>query len=194
MNLKFITHLETFATNAQLHKLVSGNLWSGACSFPDLIEGDRRTLLLRVQNDAKLENWDADLPMHDRPDFEKWKSLRALLSRARKAIACDPIVAPNLDLTAPLGRVVIAVLQPGGVVPWQIDPGEYADRHLQFCVALVTNPRVLFYCNGDGAPILPGSLVYFDATEYHSVVNFGDAPCAHVVFGLRRREAPDASV
>lgn len=197
VTLRFITHLETFSTNAQFHRLVAGDIWAGKTPLAQMTDErmPHKTLLLRVQNDHSLANWLDDLPMHDQPEFEKWKTLRGLLSRARRAIAFDPILGPMVDPTAPLGRVVISVLQPRSPMMWHSDLGEYAKRHLRFHVVLVTNPRCHLHCGGDTIHAPQGALVHLNALEQHCATNFGEAPRAHLIFELRRRdmEAEDAT-
>src|SRR5487761_1894574 len=132
MTLRWITHLDTFSVNAQLHRLTGGDLWKGKTALAQMTDPKmpHKTLLLRVQDKPSLENWLDDLPMHDQPVFEKWKSMRTLIARARRAISIDPFIGPLVDATAPLGRVVISILQPHSVMAWHSDLGEYAKHHL----------------------------------------------------------------
>lgn len=191
MNLHWITHLETFAANAKFYKLVSGDPWAGKSAIQRMTDPKlpHNTLMLRVQNEPSLDNWLDDLPMNDQPAFAEWKSLRTLIARARKAISFDPVLGPLIDLSAPLGRVVISVLQPRSTMMWHSDLGDYAKRHFRFHVSLVTNPRCFLYCGAEALHVPQGSLVYLNAVEQHCAVNFGEAQRSHLIFELRRRDA-----
>lgn len=191
MNFRFITHLETFRANAQFAKLTGGDPWAGKTPLAQMIDPKlpHKTLYLRVQNEPSLDNWLEDLPMHDQPEFEKWATMRQLLARARRAIAFDPMLGPMVDSTAPLGRVVISVLQPHSPMMWHTDLGPYAKAHLRFHVALMTNPRCQVYCNGESFHLPVGMLAHLNVLEWHCATNFGESTRAHLIFELRRRDA-----
>ena len=194
VGLRFITHLETLPVLAQFHKLVTGDQWAGKTALAQMTDAKlaHKTLYLRVQNSPSLANWLDDLPMHDQPEFERWKSMRALLARARKAIYGDPLLRNMVDPAAAPGRIVISVLQPRTALAWHSDLGEYAKRHLRFHVALTTNPGCALHCGHEQMHIPVGGLVFLDALQQHCATNWGDGPRSHLIFELRRCDAPEA--
>lgn len=193
MNLKFITHLDVLAASAQFCRLVTADPWAGKTPLAQMTDASmpHKTLLLRVQNSPSQENWLDDLPMHDQPEYEKWKSLRLLLGRARKSIFADPILREMVDPEAAPGRVVISILRPNSVMAWHSDLGEYAKRHLRFHLALQTNPACYLHDRHEQMHLPVGGLAYLNALEQHCAANWGVSLRSHVIFELRRRDAPD---
>ena len=194
MNFRFVTHVDIFSVLAKFHHLVSGDQWAGQTPLAQmtLLEVPHKTLYLRVQENPTRENWFDDLPMHDEPEYEKWKSLRSVLARCRKAIFADPMLGPMIDQLAAPGRIVISVLQPRSTMNWHSDIGEYAARHIRFHLALTTNPLCMLYCGGEQYHLHVGTLAHINVLEQHSAVNFGISPRSHVVFELRRKAVSDA--
>lgn len=192
-NLRFITHLDVLAVQAQFYRLL--NPVDAKKSKVRWMTDERmphKTMLLRVQKDAKQENWLDDLPLYDEPEYETWKSLRKLLANAKKAIFNDPMLRDLVDPTAAPGRIVISVLNPDSIMMPHHDLGEYAKRHLRFHLALQTNPACLLYCKLEQMHLPVGGLAFLNALDTHWAVNWGTSPRAHVIFELRRRDAPDA--
>jgi hypothetical protein len=188
INLRWITHLETFAVNARFHALVSGDVWKGDTQIPQVTDETHKTLMLRARDPASGDAAPADLPV-----LAEWKSMRSLLSRARRAILADPVFGQALDHDAPLGSVGISVLKPQTAKAWMRDLGEHEQRHFRFYVALITNPRCQLYAGGEQIHVAQGSLVFLNTLAEHSEVNFGEAPSAHLVLELRRFLLPEQS-
>ena len=192
-NLRFITHLDPLAVQAQYYRLCnpidpkkSKVVWMTDERMP------HKTMLLRVQKDPSLKNWLDDLPLYDEPEYEGWKSLRKLLGEARKAIFSDPVLREMVDPTAQPGRVVISALNPNSIMTPHSDLGEYAKRHARFHLAVQTNPACLLHCRIESLHLPAGGLAYLNALETHWAVNWGRSPRAHVIFELRLRDAPEA--
>lgn len=194
MNLRFITHLDTLSAAAQFHKLVNGDPWAGKTTLRQQTDPDmpHKTLMLRVQASPTRENWLDDLPMHDEPEYERWKSLRALLARSRRAIFEHSELRNLVDPVAEPGRIVISVLQPGRPMAWHPDLGDYAKRHLRFHLALQTNPACMIYVRNESLILPTGGLAFINALEWHSAANWGFSTRSHVIFELRRRDAAKA--
>lgn len=194
MNLRFVTHLDPLSVCAQFHRLVNGDPWGGKTALAQMtdVAMPHKTLLLRVQNSPALANWLDDLPMFDQPEFEKWKSLRALLGRARKAIFADSVLRNMVDPEAPPGRIVLSILKPNSVMAWHSDLGEYAKRHLRFHLALQTNPGCYLQNRHEQMHLPVGGLTYLNALEQHCAANWGTSVRSHLIFEIRRRDAPDA--
>jgi hypothetical protein len=75
-----------------------------------------------------------------------------------------------------LGRIIISRLRPGGVIlPHSDDTGEYVltpDR-ARYHIILQNSPGSLYHC-GDESVFMPaGSVWWFNAHQFHSVVNGG---------------------
>lgn len=193
MHFRFVTHLDTLAATAQFHKLVKGDPWAGQTPLAQMTDEamPHKTLLLRVQNVSSRENWLDDLPMFDQPEYEKWKSMQRLLIQARKAIFADPVLNQMVDAGAPTGRIVISVLKPHSVMAWHSDLGEYAKRHVRFHFVLQTNPLCKLYCGPEMVHAPVGALVFLNSQEQHSAANWGSTLRSHVIFELRRRDAPE---
>lgn len=194
MNLRFVTQFDTLAANAYFHRVVGGDVWAGKTELAQMVDPrmPHKTLLLRCQNNPTLDNWLDDLPMRDQPGFEKWKTLRALLGKARKAIFADPVLRNAVDPEAPPGRIVISILKPNSVMAWHSDLGEYAKNHLRFHLALQTNMGCFLYNRNEQLHLPAGGLMYLNALEQHCAANWGDTFRSHLIFEMRRRDAPGA--
>lgn len=197
-NFRFLTHLETFAVVGQCHKMAP-KTWSTMqargegmkvpckrCQLPT------RSLPLRCHATPDLDNWLEDLPVHDRPEFERWKSMQVLLKRARTAIMADPVLRSIVDPEAPMGRVMVSLLPKQSYISWHQDNGPYHDRHLRFHIALVTNPLCFLHSGPEQLHVPVGTLVWFNNRASHCATNWGHSDRIHVIFELpRRQEQPD---
>lgn len=190
---RFVTHLDTLSAAAQFCKLVAHDPWAGATPLAQMTDDTmpHKSLLLRVQNASSIDNWFDDLPMFDQPEYEKWKSLKRLMTQARKAIFADDFLSRHLDASKPTGRMVISIMKPRGTMTWHSDVGEYAERHMRFHLVLQTNPLCKLYCGPEMIHAPVGALVYLNALEQHSAANWGATPRSHVIFELRRKDAPE---
>lgn len=186
-NFRFITHLDTFDVVARLHKL-NPHSWPGVAARGEI--GDVRlpvkSLLLRHHAKVTLDNWLDDLPVSDSEELKKWASMRRLLKQARRAILQMPDLRAFLDTQAPMGRVMVSGLQPGGAITWHTDNGKYHERHVRFHIALVTNPLCEILSQNEKVHMPVGSLWLFNNRVMHSAINFGTEPRYHVVFELPR--------
>lgn len=192
MGLRAIAHLETLPAVARLHKLTHGDPWKGTPDCVQMEDKDlpHKTLLLRCQKAPTVENFPADLPMFDQPEFEKFPAWRNIIARARKAIFADQALRDALDASAPLGRVVVSVLAAKGVMSWHKDVGDYAKRHMRFHVPLVTNPNCTLYSGNMQSHIPVGLLTWLDVLELHCAANWAAAGArSHLIFEFRRRDA-----
>lgn len=195
MGLRAIGHVETFPAVARLHKLTHGDPWKATPDCAQMTDPDlpHKTLLLRCQKAPTVENFPDDLPMHDQPEYEKFSVWKNLVMRARKLIFADPVLREELDASAPLGRVVISVLQAKGVMSWHKDVGDYAKRHMRFHVPLVTNPGCTLYSGNMQAHIPVGLLTWLDVLDLHCAANWGMGPRSHAIFEFRRRDAEEGA-
>lgn len=192
-NFRLITHLDTFDVVARLHKL-NPTSWAGVAARGEI--GDVRlpvkSILLRSHAKVTLDNWLDDLPVNDSETLTKWPSMQRLLKKARREIMRMPDLRGFLDTGAPMGRVMISGLQPGGAITWHTDNGPYHDRHARFHIALVTNPLCEILSRNEKVHMPVGSLWLFNNRVMHSAINFGTEPRYHVVFELPRI-MPDAA-
>lgn len=147
-----LTHLETFAVIARLHKI--------RLDIP--ADG-----LLPMREDDK-----------DTPAYQSWKSLQALIERARKAIKSAEGV----------GMVMIERLSAGAVTDWSREKDH--PYHL-FRIPLVTNPGCHEYAGGEVVHMPVGSLWWQDVEAHNSSANFGEAPRYHLAFELLKPGADD---
>lgn len=80
-----------------------------------------------------------------------------------------------------IGRVVVALLRPGGVIRAHRDEGGYALAHRRFHFSLTSEPECLFVCGDESVTMLPGEAWEFNHHEVHSVVNASENPRIHVI-------------
>jgi hypothetical protein len=192
MGLRAIGHVETFPVVARLHKLTHGDPWKNTPDCAQMVDADlpHKTLLLRCQKAPSVENFPADLPMHDQPEYEKFPVWKNLVARARKLILADPVMRDAIDAAAPLGRVVVSVLAPKSLMTPHKDVGDYAKRHLRFHAPLVTNPHCTLYAGNSQAHLPVGLLTWIDVLDLHWAANWAQAGArSHLIFELRRRDA-----
>lgn len=182
-NFRFITHLDTFAVIARLHKLNPAS-WKGepARGEPDICKS--RSLLLRKHNNPTPENWLEDLPLHDTPELEQWVSLKKLLAQARKAIYADPAMKSVLDPSAPPGRVMLSVLTKENAIQWHTDNGPYHERHTRFHIPLLTNPLCFLQVRNEQVHMEVGALWWFNNRYQHTAINFGLTHRVHLIFEM----------
>lgn len=183
IHFRWITHLDTFAVIAQLHKM-KPSTWKGepARGEPDICKS--RSLLLRHHNSPTQDNWLEDLPLHDSDILEKWVSLNRLLTFARKAIFADPATRTVLDPSAPPGRVMLSMLTKENAIQWHTDNGPYHQRHIRFHVPLLTNPGCAIQVQGESVHMEVGSLWWFNNRYQHTATNFGRHMRIHLIFEM----------
>jgi hypothetical protein len=80
-----------------------------------------------------------------------------------------------------IGRVVVALLRPGGVIKSHRDEGAYALAHRRFHFSLTSAPECIFVCGDESVTMLPGQAWEFNHHEVHSVVNASEEPRIHVI-------------
>lgn len=194
MNFRYITHLETLAVLSHLHKL-QPSTWTGGDEINDAGAGP--SLLLRGHENATAENWPDDLPVIELPELEKWKSMQALLSRARKAVMQDHDALTVKVGLAPLlsgrmARAKVSRLDAGSTVFWHVDEGHYHSKTARFHLPLVTNPGCTLYSGNEQVHLPVGALWHVNNHAMHSEANWGMGYRVHLIFDMRVVEAPAA--
>lgn len=84
-------------------------------------------------------------------------------------------------LGAVWGRSRLMGLAAGGEVPSHIDINYYWRTHLRIHIPVITNPDVLFTCDGETVHMEPGSCWIFDSFRPHDVQNKGAEQRIHMV-------------
>ena len=84
-------------------------------------------------------------------------------------------------LGAVWGRSRLMGLAAGGEVPPHIDINYYWRTHLRIHIPVITNPDVLFTCDGETVHMEPGSCWIFDSFRSHDVQNKGSEQRIHLV-------------
>lgn len=193
-NFRFITHLETLAVLAQLHKLQPAT-WKGVpergeVNHPEI--GLGASILLRGHEGITEENWLDDLPVGEAPPLEKWNSMKRLLSAARTAVMADhDAVARAMGkplLSGKMARAMLSRLDPGSTIFWHTDNGPYHSRTARFHMPLVTNPLCTMYSGNEQLHMETGSLWYFNNKCRHSAANWGAHLRVHLIFEMYRAD------
>jgi hypothetical protein len=94
---------------------------------------------------------------------------------------CPYIMALMAELGDVWGRSRLMRLAPGAAVPVHIDVHYYWRTHLRIHIPVVTNPGVLFTCNGETVHMEAGECWVFDSFALHEVQNKGAERRVHLV-------------
>lgn len=182
---------------ANLHKLQPAT-WKGVAARGEVNRpeiGLGASLLLRGHDHITRENWLDDLPVVDLPELVKWKSMQALLARARKAIMADHAALVRQTgkplLSGEMARAMVSRLDPGSTIFWHLDDGPYHSKTARFHLPLVTNPGCIHYSGPESLHMEAGSLWYFNNHVRHSAANWGQSFRVHLIFEMRRAETGD---
>lgn len=188
-----VDFIDVFDALPRLHGL-NPNGWAGVVARGEI--GDVRlptkSLLLRAHDKVTMKNWLEDLPCVDRPELEKWPSMKRMLAQARKAILADANLRPRIDQSAPMGRVMLTMMPPDGVIQPHTDNGPYHETHLRFHLPLVTNPLAVLYSREQTYHLPVGHLWWFNNRVTHWAANWGKSPRIHVIFEMPRLVAGHA--
>ena len=95
--------------------------------------------------------------------------------------ACPYIKEIMADLDGVWGRSRLMGLAAGADVPEHVDVGYYWRTHLRIHIPIITNPKVVFTCDGESVHMAPGECWVFDSFRMHNVRNGGDAKRVHLV-------------
>lgn len=86
-----------------------------------------------------------------------------------------------------IGRVVIAMLRPGGLISPHIDEGEYADHHERYHFVLHSNPKCTFICGEEAVKMQAGEIWTFNHKLEHEVINADlENPRVHIIADYRK--------
>jgi len=94
---------------------------------------------------------------------------------------CPYIMGAMAELDGTWGRSRLMGLAPGAVVPTHIDVHYYWRTHLRIHIPVITNPGVLFTCNGETVHMKAGECWVFDSFALHDVKNQGSERRVHLV-------------
>lgn len=95
--------------------------------------------------------------------------------------ACPYIMQVMADIGAVWGRSRLMGLAPGADVRPHIDTSYHWRTHLRIHIPVVTNPGVLFTCDGESVHMRPGECWLFDSFRLHTVRNSGSKKRIHLV-------------
>jgi hypothetical protein len=84
-------------------------------------------------------------------------------------------------LASTWGRSRLMALEPGAVVPPHVDTHYYWRTHLRVHIPAITNPDVVFTCNGETIHMVAGECWILDSFYMHSVANLGSDTRVHLV-------------
>jgi len=94
---------------------------------------------------------------------------------------CPYIMDLMAELDGVWGRSRLMGLAPGAVVPVHIDVHYYWRTHLRIHIPVITNPGVLFSCDGESVHMNAGECWVFDSFALHYVQNKGTERRVHLV-------------
>lgn len=119
----------------------------------------------------------------DRPIMEEWRDV------------LDPVLA---EATAAYGyrdgdfpRIMLARMQPGGVIHPHRDANPAAKWPHKIHIPLQTNPDVTFFIDGVGHKLEEGEAVEVNNMAVHGVENRGSTDRIHLIFEYFDRDQPD---
>jgi hypothetical protein len=95
--------------------------------------------------------------------------------------ACPYIMKVMADIGAVWGRSRLMGLAPGADVRPHIDTSYHWRTHLRIHIPVITNPDVLFACDGEIVHMAPGECWLFDSFRMHGVRNSGSEKRIHLV-------------
>lgn len=85
-----------------------------------------------------------------------------------------------------VGRVVIAMLRPGGIISRHTDEGSYADNHSRYHFVLHSNPHCTFICGNEAVKMQAGEIWTFNHKKEHEVINADtENPRIHIIADYR---------
>jgi Aspartyl/Asparaginyl beta-hydroxylase len=96
-------------------------------------------------------------------------------------LSCPYILEIMAELGAVWGRSRLMGLAPGAVVPEHVDVGHYWRTHFRIHIPVITNPKVIFTCEGEKANMAAGECWVFDSFRTHDVHNGGADKRIHLV-------------
>lgn len=95
--------------------------------------------------------------------------------------ACPYILDIMADIGAVWGRSRLMGLAAGAVVPEHVDVGHYWRTHFRIHIPVITNPKVVFTCEGEMVNMAAGECWIFDSFRTHDVYNGGSDKRIHLV-------------
>lgn len=136
-----------------------------------------KSIILRAPAERKLETWIDDVDHFDSAELTGWKIATNLLTKIRRQIG-----------NAEMGKAMVVLLKPGGVIDWHRDEGPYYEKHWRFHLPIVTNPLCLMYSGSSAAHMPVGQLTGFDNIDWHSAANHGQHDRIHLIVDIRKPE------
>ncbi|MFZ1367263.1 aspartyl/asparaginyl beta-hydroxylase domain-containing protein, partial [Sphingorhabdus sp.] len=95
--------------------------------------------------------------------------------------ACPYILDIMRNIGAVWGRSRLMGLAAGAVVPEHVDVGHYWRTHFRIHIPVITNPKVVFTCEGEMVNMAAGECWIFDSFRTHDVYNGGSDKRIHLV-------------
>lgn len=89
-----------------------------------------------------------------------------------------------------IGRVMVAMLHPCGVISPHVDEGKYADNHIRYHFVLSSNPNCTFICGNEAVNMRSGEIWTFNHKQEHQVINADvDNPRVHIIADYKPNES-----
>jgi hypothetical protein len=140
-------------------------------------EGDCRVLPIRgPRADADPED---DAAFVRFKVSTKWPELTNVLDQLRRLAG-----SPDFEF----GRIYLEMLMPNGVIQWERETGDYAQRFQRVHLALRTNPGAFTFIGGASVNMQPGLVNLVDRRLPMSAINLGNAYRCHLICDFRKRE------
>lgn len=84
----------------------------------------------------------------------------------------------------PMGRVLVASMQPGSQIGTHIDEGNYAKNHDRYHLVITSNEHTQFTSGDEIVIMRPGTIWWFNNMIPHSVYNNGSNDRIHIIVDL----------
>lgn len=139
---------------------------------------DTFAIFLRWCESKEIESVFTDIPAIDYPAMAKLPEAEPVLTS----------IIEQVEATE-LGRVMIAMLKPGGFIAKHIDEGAYADHYERFHLVLSSEDGNKFYVESEPrlsecAEMRAGELWWFNHKQPHWVWNGSSYPRLHLIVDM----------
>ena len=107
---------------------------------------------------------------------------------------CRALVERHCPEGYVIGRVLVAMLLPGGVISSHVDEGKYADNHERYHFVLHSNPYCTFICGNEATQMRSGEIWTFNHKIEHQVINADkENPRVHIIADYRKVEQDESN-
>lgn len=173
------TQVGTFDVELPTTEITSCNIWNWLNirrMFPSSGHYDVDDIVLRFHP--------LDQPLTQQEVFDSNATVSYFPWYAFKA--CRELVEQNCPENHVIGRVLVAMLRPMGVISSHVDEGEYAKNHKRYHFVLNSNSNCTFICGNEALQMKEGEIWTFNHRLEHQVINADPQnPRVHIIADYR---------